>query len=211
MPRIARMARSHQPGLLIVDRTVHGEYENYRTPEQQVPPTTLDYPWETNMTMTQSWGHNNNPEYKDAEFLIHTLIDVVSKGGNYLLNVAPTPEGTFEDAAYERLAEIGQWMGVNGESIYSTRPYSTFGEGQNLRFTRSKDWRHVYVFALHRPGDVLTVHSVSARPGSEVSMLGSDEALAWSQDEDGLHIRVPQQLRQDGSHAWVFRVERKNP
>ena len=208
MPRIAAMARSHQPGLLIVDRTVHGEYENYRTPEQQVPPTALDFPWETNMTITQSWGHNNDPVYKDAEFLIRTLIDVVSKGGNYLLNVAPTPEGTLEDESYQRLSEIGRWMTVNGEGIYSTRPFSRFGEGENLRFTQSKDSSHVYVFALEWPGEVLSVQSVSVNSGSEIMMLGSDVTLDWSEDQAGLHIRVPQELRTVGRHAWTFRIKR---
>ena len=207
MPRIAGMARSHQPGLLIVDRTVHGEYENYRTPEQRVPTTVLDYPWETNMTMTQSWGHNNNPNYKDTEFLIHTLIDIVSKGGNYLLNVAPTPEGTFEDEAYERLAEIGSWMSVNGEGIYGTRPYSTFGEGETVRFTMSKDSSVVYVFALERPGEVLSVQSLAARQGSEITMLGADDSLEWSRDENGLQIRLAHAMRSVGDFAWTFRVE----
>ena len=211
MPRIAEMARSFQPGLLMVDRTVHGQFENYRTPEQSVPPTALPYPWETNMTMTQSWGHNNDPVYKDTEVMIHTLIDVVSKGGNYLLNVAPTPEGKFEDEAYERLEEIGRWMSVNGEGIYATRQYSSYGEGKSLRFTRSKDASFVYVFALEWPGDVLIVQSVSARAGSEISMLGFDEPLDWSQDDHGLHIQVPQDLRTVGSHAWAFRIEPQFP
>ena len=147
MPRIAAMARGHQPGLLIVDRTVHGEFENYRTPEQHVPPGGLPYPWETNMTLTQSWGHNFHPTYKSPERIIHTLIDVVSKGGNYLLNVAPTPDGTFEDEAYETLAEIGRWMRVNGEGIYGTRLHQPFSEGETVRFTRSKDGRTVYAFS----------------------------------------------------------------
>ncbi len=206
MPRIARMARSHQPGLLVVDRTVHGSFEDYRTPEQRVPSTALPYPWETVMTMTQSWGHNNDPVYKSPERLIHTLVDVVSKGGNYLLNVAPTPDGTFQDEAYERLAEIGRWMKVNGEGIYGTRQYEPFGEGEAVRFTRSKDRGTVYAFVLERPGPVLHLRSVTARDGSEVHMLGHERPLEWSQDEDGLHIQVPAELYDVGSHAWTFRV-----
>ena len=206
MPRIATMARSHQPGLLVVDRTVHGAFEDYRTPEQRVPSTALPYPWETVMTMTQSWGHNNDPVYKSTERLIYTLVDVVSKGGNYLLNVAPTPEGTFEDEAYERLTEIGQWMMVNAEGIYGTRQYEPFGEGETVRFTRSKDRRTVYAFVLERPGPVLHLRSVTARDGSEVHMLGHARPLEWSQDEDGLHIQVPAELEDVGSHAWTFRI-----
>ncbi len=207
MPRIAAMARRHQPGLLVVDRTVHGLYENYRTPEQSVPDTALPYPWETNMTMTQSWGHNNNPKYKSTERLIHTLIDVVARGGNYLLNVAPTPEGTIENEAYRRMEEIGQWMDVNGEGIYTTRQYSQYGEGEHLRFTRSKDSNTVYVFALEWPAEVLHVRSITAASNSEVTLLGHDQPLEWSRDDDGLHVEIPRDLRNVSNHAWTFRIE----
>ncbi|MBT8462892.1 MAG: alpha-L-fucosidase, partial [Gemmatimonadetes bacterium] len=207
MPRIASVARRHQPGLLIVDRTVHGEFEDYRTPEQHVPPGGLPYPWETNMTLTQSWGHNFNPAYKSPERIIHTLIDVVSKGGNYLLNVAPTPEGTFEDAAYETLAAIGEWMRVNGEGIYGTRAHEPFGEGESVRYTRSKDGRTVYAFLLEWPGEALELLSVQAREGSEILLLGHDRSLEWAQDSDGLRIRLPPGLEEAGAYAWAFRIE----
>ncbi len=207
MPRIAAMARGHQPGLLIVDRTVHGEFENYRTPEQRVPPGSLPYPWETNMTLTQSWGHNFNPTYKSPERVIRTLIDVVSKGGNYLLNVAPTPEGTFEPEAYETLAEIGRWMKVNGEGIYGTRQHEPFGEGEAVRYTRSKDGRTVYAFSLEWPGEFLQLHSVRAGTGSEIFLLGHDRPLEWAQNTDGLRIQLPPEPEEAGAYAWVFRIE----
>jgi alpha-L-fucosidase len=186
---------------------VHGEFENYRTPEQRVPPGALPYPWETNMTLTQSWGHNFNPVYKSPERVIHTLVDVVSKGGNYLLNVAPTSDGTFEDEAYETLAEIGRWMGVNGEGIYGTRSHEPFGEGESVRFTRSKDSQTVYAFSLAWPGESLHLRSVRAREGSEIVLLGHEGPLDWAQDSDGLGIQLPPGLKEAGTLAWVFRIE----
>jgi alpha-L-fucosidase len=206
MPRIVEMARRNQPGLIVVDRTVHGPFENYRTPEQTVPPTILPFPWETNLTLTQSWGHTFNPRYKTAEELIHTLIDVVSKGGNFLLNVAPTPQGTFESEAYRRLAEIGDWMAVNGEGIYETRPFTRFGEGESIRFTRSATGDAVYVFALEWPGSVLRLESVQAEEGSEIVLLGHDEPLEWIQDGAVLNVHLPQELRDVSGHAWTFRI-----
>jgi alpha-L-fucosidase len=158
------------------------------------------------MTLTQSWGHNFNPTYKSPERVIHTLIDVVSKGGNYLLNVAPTPEGTFEDEAYETLAEIGRWMKVNGEGIYGTRLHQPFSEGDTVRFTRSKDGRRIYAFLLEWPGRELHLRSVRAREGSAIRLLGHDRPLDWSEDAAGLHIQLPPELEEAGSHAWVLRI-----
>jgi alpha-L-fucosidase len=161
--------------------------------------------------MTQSWGHTFEPQYKNTERLIHTLIDVVSKGGNFLLNVAPTPEGTFEEEAYRRLAEIGDWMEVNGEGIYETRPYQVFGEGENLRFTQTKDGDSVFVFILEWPGEELRVESLNAEefplgPGSELSLLGHPGAVRWDQDDDALRAEVPVSAGDSGAHAWVLKV-----
>jgi alpha-L-fucosidase len=106
MAKIAAMGRRHQPGLIVVDRSVGTEFENYRTPEQQIPDKPLDYPWETCMTMGNSWSYVPNDAYKPAITIIHNLVDIVAKGGNYLLNIGPSPEGDYDPAAYERLKEI---------------------------------------------------------------------------------------------------------
>lgn len=211
IPRIVEMARLHQPGLIVVDRTVHGPFENYRTPEQTVPSAVLPYPWETNLTITQSWGHTFHPRYKGTGELIHTLIDVVSKGGNFLLNVAPTPEGTFEEEAYRRLSEIGDWMAVNGEGIYGTQSFSPFGEGESIRFTRSKAGDTVYVFSLEWPGSVLELESVTAREGSQIFLLGHETPLEWFQEGVDLRILLPEGLQGVSRHAWTFRVKVAGP
>jgi alpha-L-fucosidase len=134
------------------------------------------------------------------------LIDVVSKGGNYLLNVAPTPDGTFEAEAYETLAEIGRWMGVNGEGIYGTRLRTPFSEGEAVRFTRSKDGRRVYAFLLGWPGESLHLRSIRAEEGSDIVLLGHDRPLSWASEADGLHIQLPPELEEAGNHAWTIRI-----
>jgi alpha-L-fucosidase len=96
-------------------------YGDYGTPEQRIPANGLPYPWETCMTMNTTWGFraaDNN--WKSPETLIHNLIDIASKGGNYLLNVGPTSLGEIPEASIERLAEVGKWTKTNGEALYGT-------------------------------------------------------------------------------------------
>ena len=156
MPRIAKMARENNPQLIIVDRSVGGKYENYRTPEKQVPDTLLPYPWETCMTMGDSWSYVPNDNYKSVKTLIHMLCDVVAKGGNLLLNVGPDADGNLPKEALERMEAIGKWLEKNGYAIYGSRPLYPYCEG-NVRYTQSKDGKHQYAITLTEEAPYATV------------------------------------------------------
>ncbi len=109
------------PDLITNNRLYNQWPGDFSTPEQQVPPTGLDYDWEVCMTMNTSWGYKwYDNDWKSSSDLIRMLVDIASKGGNFLLNVGPTSEGLIPDSSVERLKEIGQWMQKNGESIYGT-------------------------------------------------------------------------------------------
>ncbi len=99
-----------------------GMLGDYGTPEQTIPEFAIpDMPWETCMTMNGHWGYNAaDKNFKTSEDLIRKLADIASKGGNFLLNVGPTGEGKIPATSIERLKEMGEWMKVNGESIYGT-------------------------------------------------------------------------------------------
>ena len=147
MDSLAAIARSNNPDLLIVDRSVGGRYENYRTPEQQIPDTLLPYPWETCMTMGDSWSYTPNDHYKSTRELLHILCDIVAKGGNLLLNVGPDADGNLPSEALQRMSEIGQWLRANGHAIYGSRPLYPYAQG-NVRYTQSKDGKHKYSITL---------------------------------------------------------------
>ena len=162
MPRIAKMARENNPRLIIVDRSVGGKYENYRTPEKQVPDTLLPYPWETCMTMGDSWSYVPNDNYKSVKTLIHMLCDVVAKGGNLLLNVGPDADGNLPEEALERMEAIGKWLEKNGYAIYGTRPLYPYCEG-NVRYTQSKDGKHQYAITLTEEAPYATVKKLRTK------------------------------------------------
>ena len=147
MDKLVSIARSGNPDLIVVDRSVGGRYENYRTPEKEVPDSLLSYPWETCMTMGDSWSYVPNDHYKSTTQLMHILCDVVAKGGNLLLNVGPDAEGRLPQEALTRMKEIGAWLDVNGRAIYSTRPLYPYSKG-GIRYTQSKDGKHRYAICL---------------------------------------------------------------
>jgi len=216
MPKIASMARKHQPDLLIVDRTVTGKYENYRTPEQQIPDKLLDYPWETCMTMATSWSYVPGDIYKPTNRIIHMLVDIVCKGGNYLLNIGPSPEGEWADTAYSRLREIGDWMKINGEAIYNSRPVNPFKSGK-ICFTSNPDGT-IYLIYLAEPGETripatMEVSGFQPSGGSKIDMLGKTGNLKWKKQGDtGFIIEVPANIQKNPpcKHAWTFRIHMNN-
>jgi alpha-L-fucosidase len=119
-----------QPDIVMNDRLLRGRtFGDFKTPEQRIPTDDLaGRDWETCMTMNKTWGYRSyDQDWKSTETLVRNLVDIASKGGNYLLNVGPTAEGLFPDASVTRLKEIGAWMKVNGEAIYGTKasPFKT--------------------------------------------------------------------------------------
>jgi len=114
------MMRSWQPRMLINDRGT-GEFADFVTPEQGIPSPIPDGPWETCLTISEGngfWYKGPNAKYKSTETLVKLLADIVSKGGNLLLNVGPRPDGTWPQEESERLADIGRWLDRNGAAIY---------------------------------------------------------------------------------------------
>lgn len=196
MAGIAKMGRELQPGLLVVDRSVGGPYENYVTPEQTIPNKPLDYPWESCITMGGSWSYVPNDTYKPANELISMLVRIVSRGGNFLLNIGPSPEGDFSDTAYSRLKEIGGWMKNHGEAIYGTVPLAPYENG-NIVYLQSKDRKTIYVYVMADKQGVINMPAAIDLPGmpvkktSKLSSLDAPRAKVKLVAKDGGYQIVP--------------------
>jgi alpha-L-fucosidase len=207
MPHIAGMARKAQPGILIVDRTVHGLYENYQTPEQKIPEQQLDYPWETCMTLANNWGYVPNDQFKPSARIIHVLIEVVAKGGSLLLGIGPKPDGTLPEEAVQRMKEIGEWMNKNGEAIYNTRSTIHFHDG-NTWFTRNKDQAKMYALVPFKEDESIPAYvewkdNLPAK-GTVMKLLQNGEKVKWEVRDSSVRVFLPSEIRKNHVPALAF-------
>jgi len=189
------MARSHQPGLIIVDRTIHGPYENYQTPERTVPEEQLAFPWESCIPLSDDWGFVNHPRWKSPQRVINTLVEIVAKGGNMVLGVGPTPEGLIQPEAVSRLKEIGQWLKKYGRAIYGTTITPRYHDG-NIWFTAAKDGKSL--FAIYQLNEDETVPAqvtwTGNLPKKSVRLLSTGKKLKTKVTGDRVTVTLPKQM-----------------
>jgi len=184
-------------------------------------------PWQTDTSVSnKSWGYIQNDTFKSAEFVVHQLIDIVSKNGNLLLNIGPRSDGTIAEPVRQTLLDVGGWLAINGEAIYGTRPWRSYGEGptkvaagsfhdtdtenytsEDFRFTTKGDVLYVIGLVWPTNGEAV-IRTLAPTPGSEsvqsVALLGGDGKLQFDQRADGLHVRLTTQA--PAKYAYALRV-----
>jgi alpha-L-fucosidase len=188
--------------------------------------------WLTDTTVDDGhgWGYLHNQKYKELRTLVHYLADNVSKNGYLLLNVGPKADGEVPIEARSLLAGLGKWLAVNGEAIYGTTPWMTYGEGptkmekagyfmedaevkytaKDFRFTMKDDT--LYAICLGQPIHEVIIKSIKSLYPEEikdVSILGSDQRLDWALTDEGLKIIPPEKLPSE--NAVTFKIERQHP
>ena len=210
--------RSLQPSIIVNNRVDKGrkgmqgmsssrEFRgDYGTPEQEIPPKGLPgVDWESCMTMNDTWGFKKNDQnWKSATTLIRNLVDIASKGGNFLLNVGPTAEGEIPAASVERLAEMGRWMRVNGESIHGSKA-SPLGLLPFGRCTVKPG--HLYLHVFEWPADGrLTIPAAGLQIGSVYALADAQKSALRVLQEGGRAIIDASTVARD-PHATVIAVE----
>jgi alpha-L-fucosidase len=165
---------------------------DFGTPEQQIPPTGLaGVDWESCMTMNDTWGYRSSDDnWKSTETIVRNLIDIASKGGNYLLNVGPTAEGLIPEPSVGRLAGVGKWMKANGQSIYGTTA-SPFAKQLAFGRATSKAGR-IYLHVFDWPADGKLQVPSWGKPAKKAYLLANPKApLKFDESGEGIIIRTP--------------------
>ena len=202
---------SLQPMIITNDRLKRPDFPgDYKTPEQRIPNLSeLDgKDWETCMTMNETWGYKSYAHnWKSTETLVRNLIDIASKGGNYLLNVGPKADGTFPQESIDRLKQIGAWMKVNGEAIYGTKasPLAPLVWGRCTK-KEGKNTTTLYFSVFDWPKDGKLVIPGLKNEIVSAKLLGGGTIKAKSED-GGMLLKVPETA--PDKIATVIKVEVK--
>jgi alpha-L-fucosidase len=194
-----------------------GNYGDYYTPEGFVPgsKSNTGMPWMVIYPLARGFSFDPDAsQYKGAPWIIKNIVDTAAKGGSFQVGVGPDGAGRFHPAAVQQLKETGNWLKVCGSGIYATRARSgdLWREGDDLRFTRTKDERHIHCFAFAWPGKMLTLKTVRPQARSKITMFGYQEPLHWRYDSAfGLSIELPAAMasesRRPTQHCWGWTIK----
>ena len=208
--------RQIQPDVMLRNRGI-GNYGDYSTPERVVPGITRasTSPGCPSIRWARTSPTIQMPRITKAQqWIVQNLADTVAKGGGLMIGVGPSAHGEFHPEAMRQMKATGDWLKVNGEAIYATRPreVALWSEGDTVRYTRSKDMRHIYAILTEWPGAQVVLKKLQPKPGSSLSLLGSNVKLPWTFDSaQGTVIPLPENLQQPSNrpcdYAWSLKFQ----
>lgn len=236
---IKKLVKSIQSNCIVNDRIGNG-FGEFAVSEQKILDSKNTKPWEACITMSKNWSYNrHDTAWKSPELLVYNLVDIVSKGGNFLLNVGPRGDGTFPAAATANLAAVGKWMKLNGEAIYGTHAWKVIGEDAAPRPAEKdkavspgeiamKDavndatskktpadirftakGKIVYAFARSWKENTVTISCIAKAKILNLALLGYRGKIAWKNTNGVLHVELPSGFK-PSIPTYVFKIELEN-
>ena len=198
----------------VIDNRFGVKHADFITPEYETLDKINPKKWEECRGLGRSFGYNRAEGEADTipiADLIYLLVDIVSKNGNLLLDVGPEADGTIPPVQMERLIALGEWLQMNGEAIYGTRPWKhaegTTAEGIRVRFTQKDS--SVYAVLLGEVKTSVTIKSLTPKLGSQIYVLGNATPLTWSQHDSNITVTFPAALK--NKYAQALRFEESTP
>lgn len=196
--QIVDSVRKNQPWVLSADRSQGGQYENFITPELEIPETVLPVPWETCLCLGKkmegepyiSFGYTYDQDYYTSSETLHIFLDIVARGGNLALNIGPQPDGRLPVRAMRSLINFGRWMKIFSRGIYGTRPCPPYFE-ESFRYTKKQN--HIYVFKLYEDSEPVPP-KITFRINEKilsVSYMRTDQSLEFVQKGNFITVKIP--------------------
>ena len=186
-----------------------GEYENFITPEQMVPDQIIPVPWESCISLGEGFSYSYSDHYKSVHELVHMLVDIVSRGGNLALNIAPQPDGNLPEEGMKSLYGLGKWLKVNGEAIYETTACENLESTGTYAFTQKGN--AVYLLYKYSEGSIRLPRSIELpiiNPVREIRLLRTNEIIPFVKNADGITI-LTAKLKvavSDAEHCDCFKI-----
>lgn len=236
---IKKLVLSLQPDCIVNDRIGNG-FGDFGVSEQKILDTKNIDPWEACITMSRNWSYNRHDSaWKSPELLVYNLVDIASKGGNFLLNIGPKGDGTFPEPSVKNLKAVGRWMALNGEAIYGSTAWKVIGEAAEVKKTQEtqkltaaeaamKDavndatskktvadirftakGNAIYAFARSWHERKVVFTSIVADRVKHISLLGYSGKIRWQSTASGLSVDLPAKFKSE-IPIYVFKIEMKH-
>ena len=195
--------RKINPSLIVVDRTCGGEYENYITPEMTIPPQPIEVPWEACLSVSNRFSYRfGDNTYKSAKELIKIFVEIVAKGGNLALNIAPQPDGRLPAKAIEEVGKMGEWLERCGEAIYCTRICAPF-RTDDVAFTQNKDAAFAIILKDELPRDIVIPYEGQVK---SMKLLNNGSELKFKKVSGGYKLNLKNAKCED--YAYAIKMEK---